>query len=289
MIYPMLAKAPTKAKPFTGDFDTFFGPNWVYEPKYDGMRIISDKGVLTSRIGTLSNARFPEIDLSGIDAILDGEMVILGEDDKPDFNAIQRRTPKTAATDRIACYMIFDVLQYGSRNLRGLPQAQRRKLLESIILPPHCYVAPQVSLSGAQLFYDNAMALGLEGIIAKNQTGCYYEGHRSKDWVKIKRKMSLSCVVTGWEDGLGKREDTFGALSLSLYDDTGTLVDVGSVGTGFTDLDLEDVMDLLGSGQTLVVEIECMEVTKDKKLRFPVYKGVRDDVPMMACTIDQLV
>lgn len=289
MIYPMLAKAPSKAKPFTGDFDIFFGPDWVYEPKYDGMRIISDNGVFTSRIGTLSNARFPEIDLSGIDAILDGEMVIFDEDNMPDFNAIQRRTPKTAATDRPAFYMIFDILRYGSRDLTTLTQRERRRLLESIGLPRNCRLAPQTHPANAQRFYDSAINVGLEGIIAKNQNGLYYEGHRSKDWVKIKRKMSLSCVVTGWENGLGKREDTFGALSLSLFDETGTLVDVGSVGTGFTDLDLVDVMDLLGTGHTLIVEIECMEVTKDRKLRFPVYKGIRDDVPSANCTIDQLV
>ena len=288
MIYPMLAKAPSKAKPFTGDFDTFFTPNWVYEPKYDGMRIISDKGVLTSRIGTVSNARFPEIDLSDVNAILDGEMVIFDDDNMPNFNAIQRRTAKTAATDRIAFYMIFDILQFGARDLRHFPQAQRREFLNSVELPEYCYRAPQVLHTDVDSFYNDAIRLGLEGIIAKNQTGRYFEGHRSKDWIKIKRKMSMSCLVTGWEDGLGKRKDTFGALNLSLFDGD-NLIDVGNVGTGFTDQDLEDIKDLLSTGQKIVIEVECMEVTKDRQLRFPVYKGIRDDVPMMTCTVEQLV
>lgn len=289
MIYPMLAKAPTKAKPFTGDFDKHFGPDWVYEPKYDGMRIIASGRKFTSRIGTDSTLRFPEV-RTPLDTILDGEMVMFDGDGNPDFNLIQRRTPKTAATDSLAKFVVFDILECNGEDLRTRTQRDRRMILETLDFDfdDNIVLAPQFTPDLVDSFYAYTNALNLEGIIAKNQKGLYYEGHRTKDWIKIKRKMSLSCLVTGWEDGLGKRESTFGALNLSLFDGD-NLVDVGNVGTGFTDQDLEDMKDLLSTGQKIVVEIECMEVTKDRQLRHPVYKGVRDDVPMMNCTIDQLV
>jgi bifunctional non-homologous end joining protein LigD len=138
------------------------------------------------------------------------------------------------------------------------------------------------------VMWEAARSAGHEGVIAKHLRGTYHEGNRSPDWVKVKRSMTLSCVVGGIEPGKGSRSSTFGALLLYLRDGA-DVIPVGKAGTGFNDADLDHLMTLLGKGDPFVVEVQCQEVTKDKKLRFPVYLGVRDDVDVLSCTTDQLI
>lgn len=293
-IFPMLATSPKV--PLSGDLTVDFNDDWVFETKYDGMRLIYKDGRLSSRIGTDSTARFPEIkvnpDIPGV--VLDGEVIMLAADGTPDFNLIQRRTPSTAATDPVATYVVFDILALDGDDLTEFYLTTRRAFLENLVevygLGENVILAPQYTLAEAPAVMQDISDRGLEGMIAKYKRGMYIEDKRSREWVKIKKSSTISCVVIGALPGKGKRGGTFGALELGLYDPrTLSVVPVGSVGTGFTDAELDRLLALMDStDDDLIVEIACMEMTKAGQLRFPVYKGVRDDVLLENCLLSQI-
>ncbi len=93
-------------------------------------------------------------------------------------------------------------------------------------------------------YYQAAVKKKLEGIIAKRKGSTYQPGTRSPDWLKIKQVKTCECVVFGYTEGAGNREETFGALLLGLYDE-GNPVYVGRVGTGFSDQDLSRIIKQL--------------------------------------------
>lgn len=294
---PMLASKPKN--PLTGDFRKDFHPNnyWVFEPKFDGVRCIAMNGRLWSRSGNDITDRFPEIPADAFKGyILDGEVIMHDEHGLPKFNTVQNRSAANARSqiDRgnTATYMVFDVLQEpGSGLMYNELLIARRQRLEGIFLPRHTLIVPQLSgiedPFAGQLMWDAARSAGHEGVMAKHVKGRYHEGNRTPDWVKVKKTMTVSCVVGGIEPGKGSRSSTFGALLLYLRDGS-DVIPVGKAGTGFKEADLAYLMTLLDKGQPFVVEVQCMEVTKNKQLRFPVYQGVRDDISILDCTIDQL-
>jgi bifunctional non-homologous end joining protein LigD len=298
----MLATKPKS--PLSGDFVKDFRSGlWVFEPKYDGVRCIAMDGRLWSRAGNDITDRFPEIKADPY-WTLDGEIIMRDKDGWPKFNVVQHRSASNARSQIdngiVATYMVFDVLktpQYpGTYRLDQMTLAQRRKILESIdevdgVWDPRIELAPQIGYDDCadpgKAMWEASMAMGHEGVLAKHSGARYHQGNRSSDWVKVKKSMTVSCVVAGAEEGKGSRSGTFGALLLYMRDGT-NVVPVGKAGTGFNEADLQMLTALLNQGQPFVVEVQCMEVTKDRKLRFPVYLGVRTDIDLLDCTIDQL-
>lgn len=100
------------------------------------------------------------------------------------------------------------------------------------------------------------------------------ERKRSRDWVKFKYTQTITCIATGYKPGKGQREH-FGALSLALMEGD-TLVDVGWVGSGFTEGQTHKLKESLDSSVSLMVEVVCLGITSGGKLRQPVFKYVRN-------------
>jgi bifunctional non-homologous end joining protein LigD len=278
-LIPMLA---SQSKVPLGDL----GAGWAFEPKYDGIRCLAPgDGRLLSRSGNDITARFPEIAPPDGYA-LDGEVIITDPDTcEPSFALVSRRTARNAATaDRPAVYVVFDVLAAGGDDTRRLPYEERRGLLRAVPLTGQCQVIAQQGDGPAM--WDLAMQFGMEGVVAKHLRSAYHPG-RSDRWLKLKKSRRVSCVVVGAERGSGHRAGTFGALFLALRDGGG-IREVGKVGSGFDAGDLAAVIALLAGGQPFVVDVDCMEITAGGRLRFPVYVGVRDDISVLDCTVDQL-
>ena len=80
-----------------------------------------------------------------------------------------------------------------------------------------------------------AEAQGLEGVVGKRLESVYQPGRRSRSWIKTAIRHAHEVIIAGWAPGSGNRRDSLGALLLAVHDDTGELVYVGDVGTGFTD------------------------------------------------------
>lgn len=177
------------------------GPGWVAEPKMDGWRAVvevSGDGKVTvySRHGRNLTDRFPELAvLSGCGpVVLDGELVVCGDDGRPDFYALSRH----AGEERKAELAVFDVLAVGDTSLVGEPYHRRREVLEGLDLPG---CASPVRMGEVGEMWDATGEAGLEGVVAKRVDGTYRPGVRSTAWVKAKHWRLTTLVVCGYVPG----------------------------------------------------------------------------------------
>ena len=291
----------------------FSDPAWLYEIKYDGVRVLAaregERAELYGRAGQVFTARYPEV-VTALRAlpltrfVLDGEVVALDEGGRPSFQRLQNRMHLTRPADverARATFPVsaifFDALSLDGRDLRELPLAERKACL-ALTLPARGVIryGDHVEARGED-FYEAAAAQRLEGILAK-RADSRYVGGRSRDWLKIKCHLRQEFVIGGWTDPQGTR-GAFGALHLGVYE-AERLVYAGKVGTGFDDKTLRAIRDLLkplaratspfdertptGRGHhwvepTLVAEVRFTEWTEEGGIRHPAFLGLRNDKP----------
>ncbi|HUK32726.1 MAG TPA: non-homologous end-joining DNA ligase, partial [Vicinamibacterales bacterium] len=261
--------APAIARPMLASLDDapLADSEFVYEPKYDGIRAIAEiaprgGGVhLWSRLGNEKTSQFPEI----VDAlrvwskrlkqalVLDGEVVALDARGEPaGFQHLQGRIHLKSgpvrgpgATTAKTAFIAFDVLRAGTTDLRGQPLVERRKGLEHVFSDtgsPALRIS-EIAYGDGRALHKRAVANGWEGLIAKLASSRYLSGKRSPDWRKIKLLHEQEFVIAGWSEPRKSRTH-FGALILGVYDG-GDLRYVGHVGTGFDSAELARVMALL--------------------------------------------
>ena len=206
------------------------GEQWCYEPKYDGFRAIAfvdgEEMTLQSRGGKPLDRYFPELSFPPGRYVLDGEVVIDGDDGGQDFDALSQRIhPARSRIERLARetparYIAFDLLAQGDRSLLEAPFAERRASLEVLLQDG------QVALTPATRARDEAepwLRSG-EGVVAKDVDAGYHPGQRT-GMVKVKRMRTIDAVVAGYRPG--KEPDTVGSLILGLYGPSGQLHVVG--------------------------------------------------------------
>jgi bifunctional non-homologous end joining protein LigD len=288
---------------------------WSYELKWDGVRMLAEvtpDGVhLTGRSGTDMTVAYPELGglaeaVGDLRPVLDGEVVVLRPDGRPDFQALAPRMHVRAAerARQLAAsvpitYVIFDLLELAGTPTVTLPYERRRELLESLELSgPHWQVSPSFPGPGADILAASSR-MGLEGVIAKRRNSPYRPGRRSDEWIKIKNFRTQEAVIGGYTVGEGRRHATFGALLLGLPV-SGGLAYVGSVGTGFDEAALVELTARLrGLEQAvspfvgavdprqartarwvrpvLVGEVAFGHWTDDGRMRHPTWRGLRPD------------
>ena len=220
----------------------FRDEDWLFEIKWDGYRIeavVKDgEARIYTRNGNDGETYFPKLLTKATwieagEAIVDGEVVALGEDGMPDFSLLQELT--TAQSGRLV-YQAFDLLHLDGRSLLGVPLESRKALLKSVLRPADRRVrfADHVVAEGL-VFLEAARAQGLEGIVAKHRRSTYEPGKRSRTWLKIKVRPEQELVVGGWTPGEGAAKD-LGALVVGYYEGEGKqkkLHFAGKVGSGF--------------------------------------------------------
>ena len=264
--------------------DRFTGPEWIFERKFDGIRMIAFKNGADVRLFSRNrlplNGSYPAVvraiaNLPVNDVILDGEAV--------------------GGWERFgrADYYVFDVLRLNGRDLTPLPLDERRSVLGD--LPLQLPVEQVAALDGPDP-WERARAEGWEGVIAKRRDS-KYEHRRSKSWLKMKCESRQAFVVGGFTDPQGKRVG-LGALLVGYYDQE-ELCFAGKIGTGFDTallLDLRARLDALEIPTTpftkakglprlrahwvrpeVVVEAGFIEWTGHGKLRHPRLLGVLTD------------
>lgn len=176
----------------------FSDPEWIFEIKYDGYRCLAEvrDGLarLKSRNGSIMTAWFPEVvrGLTSLEGhhLLDGEIAVLDEVGRSDFNRLQDRAKRrryVPGSDRVA-FIVFDQLVSFGRPCMTEPLVARKAMLERLLdpAPPSVLYLQHTPESGAWL-YQQAVALELEGIVAKRADSIYLPGVRSDDWIKLKR------------------------------------------------------------------------------------------------------
>ena len=238
-IEPMLAK-------LADDLPT--GAGFLYEPKWDGFRAIVFRGAsdvfIQSRDLRPLDRYFPELHevfLARLPdgCVLDGEIVIATPHGL-DFDVLQLRLHPAAsrvaklATETPASFVAFDLIAVDGRDLREVPQAERRALLErgfAAVKPP-IYLTPMTrDRAVASRWLSQFEGAGLDGVIAKPEHGIYQPGKRAM--IKVKHARTADCVVAGFRWHKTGKDELVGSLLLGLYDDRGALHHVG-VTSSFT-------------------------------------------------------
>ena len=258
--------------------DRFAGDDWLFERKFDGIRLLAYKRgqdvKLYSRNRLLQNIAGIEKAIAAMpvkELILDGEV----------------------SWDRHTNYHVFDILWLDGRSTTELPLEERQALLSKLKFKEPLQ---RVDLLDDKEPWERARRQGWEGVIAKRR-GSPYEHRRSKHWLKMKIEASQELVVGGFTDPQGARVG-LGALLVGYYDGD-DLVFAGKIGTGFDTkllIDLRKRLDALEIAKppftvakglprlrahwvrpTIVVQASFIEWTDNNKLRHPRLIGVRFD------------
>ena len=261
--------------------ERFTGPEWVFERKFDGIRLLAFRQGNDVRL--FSRNRLPQnspaiaaavVSLPLSELILDGE-ITWGKSG--------------------AAYHVFDVLWLDGRDLSPLTLDERRALLES--LPLRALLQLVVRLDGDNP-WEQACREGWEGVIAKRRDSLY-EHRRSRHWLKMKCEASQELVIGGFTEPQGVRKG-LGALLVGYFENE-DFVYAGKLGTGFDTkllLELRERLDALEIPKppftkaaglprlrahwvhpSIVVQAGFLEWTKFGKLRHPRFLGLRSDKP----------
>jgi bifunctional non-homologous end joining protein LigD len=295
--------------------EPFHKPGWVYEEKYDGYRILAYKEGsrvhLYSRNALDRTDRFFDVaaamsTLQPSTLLLDGEVSVFDREGVSRFQLLQN------LGEGKSVFAVFDCLYKDGQDLRRRRLSERRVALEESLglnklanksrnkstknkLGLNQVIVPSSRLASDGLqAYRLAIQRKFEGLVAKDLSSPYVEG-RSNFWLKVKVHQEDEFLIGGFTEPSGSRSH-FGALLLGAYD-RGKLHFVGKVGTGFNQENLVMLFkkfrplvrqqspfvnpprerDVTFLTPKLVAQISYQEWTADKKLRQPVFLGLRDD------------
>jgi len=290
-VKPMLASTTKKI---------FNDPNWVYELKWDGYRLIAhvnngEVGI-HSRNGISYNTKFPNLveDLANIpyEAILDGEVVVVDKNGIPDFQKLQNYSPQTKGALK---FYVFDMLYLNGHSMLDLKLRERKSFISEVLEETSISVYCDHIEGMGTAFYQKAIDAGMEGIMAKRADSTYAPGYRTEKWLKVKANETLETIICGYTDSEGA---LFGSLILGIVKDT-ELQYIGNCGTGFSNKTQQELLRKMKELETpampfnkkpnlkgrianwikpeLVCEVTFSEWTSAGRMRHPVYKGLRED------------
>lgn len=280
------------------------GKNWIYELKYDGYRVTAfsedGKTALYSRNGLRCTSKFSlaaqalSKTLNGRAAVVDGEMVVAGEEGISDFGALQTYLKNKNAGG--LNYVVFDLLALDGEDIRSRPLLERKQKLEELLkyAPAAIVYSRHIEKIGSKEL-EVLKKRGIEGVIAKKKDSIYVAG-KNEDWQKLKFRNDREFVIGGFslsEDG-GLR-----SLLVGFYEG-GKLKFAGRVGSGFNEesrLQLKKKLSALirktspfssmpqeyctESGKwvkpILVAQVHYAEITSSGVLRQASFKGLRQD------------
>lgn len=308
------APFPDQLKPMLATLvnEAFDEPGWLYEVKWDGYRVLAfmegGKVELKSRNDKPYQEKFYPIYEAlkawGINAVLDGEVVVLNEKGTANFGALQNWRGEADGDLR---YYVFDLLWYDGYDLRDLPLADRKAILAALVPgSAPILLSKDFETSGID-FFEAAKRAGLEGIIAKRLDSRYHTGNRTPDWLKIKANHRQEVVIGGFTRNEGSPKP-FSSLLVGVFE-KGKLNYIGKIGTGFS---IQAQKEMLAQFEPLIVskspfrtqpdvnktspfryeslkavatwlkpelicEVSFAEMTTDGLMRHPSFEGMRSD------------
>ncbi len=228
--------------------EPFNDQEWIYEIKWDGYRTLAYLGdgkvELRSRQNLSFNQNFPVIadilKTLRINAVLDGEIVMLNEEGKADFQALQNWKRNKGG---FLVYYVFDILWLNGYNLMKEPLWKRKQILRKLVPTGNGVIryCDHVEECGKE-FYQVVEKNGLEGILAKHKESVYLPGEKTRRWLKLTKKKRESRVIGGWTESENRR--SFKSL-LFGYFEKGKFIHDGHAGGGFKEKDMPVILEAL--------------------------------------------
>ena len=276
-------------------------PEWVFEVKWDGYRAIAELrdgqvSLYTRNLISLNKRYLPiaeALQNFGLEAVLDGEIVVVDDQGRPDFQMLQNYQKSGRGH---LLYYVFDLLYLNGHDLTNLPLGVRKDLLNKILpADKHLKFSDHVWKEGV-LFLQVVKDKGLEGIVAKHSQSSYLMGKRTRQWLKIKTQLTQEGVIAGFTAPRGGRK-YFGSLVLGVYEG-GELVYIGHSGGGFGAANQKKIHSMLQPlirkecpfrieppsdtpvtwvKPELVCEVAFTGWTADGLMRQPVFTRLRED------------
>jgi bifunctional non-homologous end joining protein LigD len=309
IIHPMLATLVD---------DPFSNPEWIFETKWDGFRSVcfvkNRKSRFVSRNQIDMTPQYPELasvakQIDAKEAILDGEIVALDKDGLPRFQLLQPRVGRKSGIEALRgqghiVYYVFDLLYVDGYDLTSCPVVERKEVLEQILRPASFIKLSEHVEGDGEAFFKQIEKFHLEGMIAKRAASPYVQ-KRTRDWLKVKTIQRSEVVIGGYTEPRGSRA-YFGALVVGLYRGH-DLHYVAHVGGGFNQRSLAEIYKLMQPLKTkaspfvdapktnepvqwlkpkLVAEVKFSEWTADRRLRHPVFIGLREDKKPEDCKFE---
>ena len=294
---------PKDLKPMLASItdEPFNSEEWEFEIKWDGYRALSYLNNGKVQLRSRNNLSFDQkyipvyeaLKAWPVNAVIDGEVIVLNEEGKADFKALQ---DWQLAPYGELVYYVFDILWLDGISLMNLPLVERQNILKQIT-PESNIIRYSDSIDDYGIdFYNIAKENGLEGIIAKRKDSLYQPGTRTRSWLKIKVEQRHEAVICGYT----KNKDTdrlFSSLLLGRYDNN-KFEYIGQVGTGFNEAMQQDIMKKMKPLVTgtvpfdetpqlgketvwvkpkLVCEVKYTELTPEGVMRHPSFQGLRED------------
>jgi len=275
---------------------------WVFETKWDGFRLVTEKSGdrvrLWSRNGIDVTSRYalllPALQEIEVSCVIDGELCALDAHGRSRFQLLQNALNKKARL----LYVVFDALFVDGKDIRQKPLLERKTILKGLLpRDPLVRYSEHVAQFGKREF-AKAQRAHEEGVIAKRATGLYYSGKRTREWLKFKAVHEQEVVIVGYTEPRRSRK-YFGSLVLAVRDKAEKCwVYAGHVGTGFDQAALKslyETMQPLRSDKKpfdqkvksenaitwlipkLVGEVKFTEWTSESEMRHPVFLGLRTD------------
>src|SRR5438132_8313634 len=314
---PAKLRAPSLEPMYASIGSEIPGSGWTFEPKYDGIRVLAyatpDDVKLVTRNNKDKAKQFPEIvtalkklaTQAKRSLVVDGEIVALIDGEPARFQELQSRMHvkesrliERHSSSTPAALILFDILMDGDEVLLREPWSERRARLVKRIgkrTSKQLWITDSIEGDGKKML-EKARRQGWEGIIAKQIDSPYEPGNRSRNWLKLKIEFRQEFVIGGYTEPRNSREH-IGALLLGYFD-RDRLIYVGHTGGGFTRTGLSEMYRRLRPLEQahspfeetprtnerahwvtpkIVVEVKFSEWTADRKLRQPIFLGVRDD------------
>lgn len=297
-IHPCLATPGTRV-PTRGQ--------WIHEIKHDGYRaqahVHGGKPILFTRNGYDWTSRFRPIAdalrrLNGHDLVLDGEIVVMDERGVSDFHLLQDELARKSP-ERLT-YLVFDLLYLDGFDFRGTTLVERKRALSQLFAngfskDSRIQLNPHIEAEAESLI-EHACALHLEGIVSKEMNSVYRSG-RQDDWIKIKCAKTDTFPIIAFVEKLGASPRRIASLYLGRWEGD-QLLYAGKAQTGFQQRMLYELRERLDPyirkdsplsvavkkpkatwvEPAVLAEIEYSAMTAEKRLRAPVFKGIRDDL-----------
>jgi bifunctional non-homologous end joining protein LigD len=282
--------------------EPFDDKKWVFETKWDGFRLVTEKRGNTvrlwSRNGIDATSRYavllPSLQKIEGSCVIDGEICALDAHGRSRFQLLQNALNKKATL----LYVVFDALFVGDNDIRQKPLLERKEILKALLpRDPLLRYSKHLPELGKREF-AKAQRAHEEGVIAKRAAGLYYSGKRTREWLKFKAVHEQEVVIVGYTEPRRSRK-YFGSLVLAVRDKAKkSWTYAGHVGTGFDQAALKSLYETMQPLRIdkkpfaekvkdenattwltpkLVGEVKFAEWTSESEMRHPVFLGLRTD------------